>query len=75
MAQAIQIPVKTTPDGEKWLDLESVLGRRVIVRAHEIDLKKNVLDYDGHHVLEAHAKRSVRCKAKGFEITDKILNF
>ena len=73
MAEAIQIPVKTFPDGQKWLDLESVLGRRVILRAHEIDLKKNVEDYDKHHCPEAHAKRSVKCKSKTFSINDKIL--
>lgn len=73
MAQAIQIPVKTYPDGQKWLDLDSVLGRRVVLRAHEIDLHQNVQDYDKHHVLEAHAKGGVKCKAKAYSIDDKIL--
>lgn len=73
MAEAIQVPVKTYSDGQKWLDLDSVLGKRVIVRAHEIDLKKNVQDYDGHHGPEAHAKGSVKCKSKAYEISDKIL--
>lgn len=73
MAEAVQIPVKTFSDGQKWLDLESVLGRRVILRAHEIDVKMNIQDYDGHHVPEAHAKRSIKCKSKCFIIDDKIL--
>ena len=73
MAEAIQVPVKTYHDGEKWLDLEAVLGRRIVLRAHEIDLKKDVQDYDGHHVPEAHAKRSVKCKSKCIVIKDKIL--
>lgn len=73
MAEAIQVPVKTFPDGQKWLDLDSVLGRRVVLRAHEINLKKNVQDYDSHHCPEAHAKGSVKCKSKVYEITDKIL--
>ena len=75
MAQAIQIPIRTSRDGLKWLDLEPVLGKRIVLRAHEIDLKQNVLDYDSHHVLEAHAKGDVRIKSKCIEITDKILNY
>jgi len=74
MAQVIQIPVKKMPDGEIWLNLEAVLGKRVILRAHKIDLKQNVRDYDGHRVPEAHAKSSVRCKPKGFKITDNIFD-
>lgn len=75
MAEAIQIPVKTYPDGKKWLDLDSVLGKRIILRAHEIDLKNNVQDYDKHHGPEAHAKGSVKCKSKCIEITDKIISY
>ena len=43
MADIIKVPVKTFPDGEKWLLLDSVLGKRVTLRAHEITLKQNVL--------------------------------
>ncbi|PIN90670.1 hypothetical protein COU57_02685 [Candidatus Pacearchaeota archaeon CG10_big_fil_rev_8_21_14_0_10_32_14] len=73
MAEVIRIPVHTYPDGQKWLDIDSVLGDRVIMRAHKIDLKQNVQDYDKHHSPEAHAKGSVKCKSKCIEITDKIL--
>ncbi|MFA5724593.1 MAG: hypothetical protein WC979_10145 [Candidatus Pacearchaeota archaeon] len=75
MAQVIPIPIRTSKDGLKWLDLEPVLGKRVVLRAHEIDLKNNVLDYDSHHVLEAHAKGDVRIKSKCIEISEKILTY
>ncbi|MBI2124710.1 hypothetical protein HYT92_02860 [Candidatus Pacearchaeota archaeon] len=75
MVEAIQIPVKTYPDGKKWLNLDAVLGKRVILRAHEIDLKQDVEDYDKHHCPEAHAKGSIKCMAKAYEITDKIIKF
>ena len=42
MQDIIKVPVKTFPDGEKWLLLDSILGRRVTLRAHEITLKENV---------------------------------
>ena len=74
MRQIIQVPVKIYPDGELGLDLEEALGRRVIIRAHEIQLKSNVLDYDGHHVPEAHAKRSIKCKSKMFNVRDKVVS-
>lgn len=72
MAQIVKVPVKIFPDGEKWLLLDSVLGKKVILRAHEIDIKKNVQDYDDHHGPEAHAKESVKCKSKSYDISDKI---
>ena len=72
MPQIIKIPVKVFPDGEKWFLLDSVLGKRVILRAHEIDLKQNVHDYDSHRCPEAHAKESVKCKSKSWDISDKI---
>lgn len=76
MVEAVKVPVKTFPDGQKWLDIGSVLGKRVVLRAHEINLKKKlVLDYDKHRVPEAHAQRSVKCKSKGYEITDKIIEY
>jgi hypothetical protein len=64
MATVIRVPVKRFRDGRVWLLLEEVLGRRVVLRAHEIDLKRNVEDYDAHHGPEAHAKGSVKCCAK-----------
>ncbi|MBI3051868.1 hypothetical protein HYY74_05420 [Candidatus Woesearchaeota archaeon] len=76
MAKIIPIPVKTFPDGSNWLILSDMLGKRVIIRAHEIDLKQNVQDYDAHHCPEAHAKSSVKCRPKGdIDITDKIQNY
>ena len=73
MAETIKIPVKTFPDGKKWLILGSVLGRRIIFRAHSIKLTQNVLDYDGHHNPEAYAKESVKCASRTFKISDKII--
>ncbi len=63
MPDSITIPTKTFPDGEVWLLLEPILGKRVVLRAHEIDVK-NAVDYDSHHCPEAHAKGSVKCKSK-----------
>ena len=56
MASIVKVPIKYFPDGEPWLLLESVLSKRVIFRAHEIDIKGNVKDFDPHHCMEAHAK-------------------
>ena len=73
MAKVVQVPIKIFPDGSKWLLLDSILGARVILRAHEIDMKQNVEDYDKHHCPVAHAKSSVKCKSKAYDITDKVL--
>jgi len=72
MAQFVKVPIKEFSDGTKWLLLDAVLGNRVIVRAHHIDLKQNIPDYDGHHGPEAHTKESVKCKSKVYDISDKI---
>jgi hypothetical protein len=74
MAQIVKVPIKTFSDGETWLLLEPILGKRVVMRAHHIDIKNNVEDYDSHHGPEAHAKESVKCKAKSWDISDKIVN-
>jgi hypothetical protein len=71
-AQVISIPVKTFSDGETWLLLDSVLGKRVTIRAHEIKVKNGVEDYDKHHNSEADAKESVKCKSRSWSIADKI---
>ncbi len=76
MTKVVRVPLKVFPDGSKWLLLEAVLGKRVVLRAHEIDIKKNVQDYDTHHCPEAHAKSSVKCTAKGdIDIQDKIMEY
>lgn len=72
MGNIIKVPIKIFDDGEKWLLLDNILGKRVVLRAHEIDIKENIEDYDKHHCPEAHAKGSVKCKAKTFDISDKI---
>jgi len=74
MAKIIKIPVKIFPDGEHWLLLEPVLGRRVVLRAHEIQVKQNIPDYDSHHGPEVHAKGSVKCKARTWNISDSIVS-
>ena len=74
MADIIKVPVKTFPDGEKWLLLDSALGKRVALRAHEITLKQNVQDYDGHHGPEVNAKESVKCKARSWDISNKVIS-
>ncbi len=69
----VKVPVKTFPDGEKWLLLDSVLGKRVVMRAHHIEIKGNVQDYDGHHGPEANAKESVKCRARGWDISGLVI--
>lgn len=71
----INIPVKKHSNGECWLLFDNVLGRRVIFRAHKIDKeKKQVLDFDGHHVDQATARDSIMCRSKTYDISDKVLN-
>lgn len=72
MAKIIHIPVKVFPDGEQWLMLDSILGKRVVMRAHEINLKQ-AIDYDTHHCPEAHARGSVKCRAKSWDISERIV--
>ncbi|MBI2523493.1 hypothetical protein HYW19_03815 [Candidatus Woesearchaeota archaeon] len=73
MASILKVPIKYFQDGEPWLLLDSVLSKRVIFRAHEIDIKGSVKDFDPHHCMEAHARGSVKCKAKSWDISDKIV--
>lgn len=75
MSSIVKIPIKFFSDGEPWLLLESVLGKRVIFRAHQIQMKGRVQDFDPHHCDEAHARDSVKCKAKSWDISDKIMTF
>ena len=35
---------------------------------------ENVQDYDGHHGPEANAKESVKCKARSWDISSKIIS-
>ena len=44
MASVVKVPIKYFPDGEPWLLLDSVLSKRIIFRAHEIDMKGSVKD-------------------------------
>ena len=70
----VKIPIKEFPDGQVWLLLDTVLGKRVILRAHDISVKKNVMDYDTHHCPEAHAAGSVKCRAKAWDISKDIVS-
>ena len=79
MAQVVQVPIKTFPDGTKWLLLSHIMGKKIRIRAHKIiKNKKQVQDYDDHHidqvvVEEASAKYSIKCASTHIDIYDKIL--
>lgn len=72
----IDIPVKKYPDGSFWLQLSNGLGTKgFIFRADSINKdKKRPQDYDTHHCDQASATGSVKCRAKSYFITDKLLN-
>ncbi len=79
MSQVVQVPVKTFPDGTKWLLLSHVMGKKIRLRAHKIiKNKKKIQDYDDHHIgqvvaEEASAKYSIKCASAHIDIYDKIM--
>lgn len=70
----MDIKVPTTKiDGETWLILHSVLGKKVVFRAADIRNKGQVKDPSDHRVFEAHAEGGVKCRSKQYDITGLLL--
>lgn len=65
----IQIPV-TRIDGETWVLLKKVLGKKVIIRAASIEHKGRKTEPSGHRVDEAHAEGGVKCRSKYWDISN-----
>ena len=69
-----EVPTKNFQDGDEWLLLSRVLGRRVTFRADTIKkCKKRQKDFDDHECDEAYARSSVKCKSRVISVGDKIL--
>ena len=60
---------ETKINGETWLLLNKVLGKKVVFRAYSINHKGRVKDPSDHRVEEAHAEGGVKCKSKCYDIS------
>lgn len=65
----MEVPV-TEIDGEKWLILKAVLGKKVVFRAAAIKHKGRVSEPSGHRVDQADAEGGVKCKSKYYDISN-----
>jgi len=55
-------------DENHWILLRN-LGKKVMIRAVRIDIKRDVTDTDGHRVREAEAEGGVRIRGKLLDVS------
>lgn len=68
----IQVPT-TEIDGDIWLLLNQVLGKKIVFRAHSIEKRKErVKDPSDHRVDEAIAEGGVKCKSKHYALSNYV---
>ncbi len=71
MAKFIEVPTNQIK-GHEWLNITSVLGKRVLICAHSINDPYRGKAPDGHESYFCRAKSGVICKSEEFEIKIKI---
>lgn len=74
MGESVSIPINRLSDGKIWLLIGSVLDQRVVLMADEMSKVHDCIDPDGHG--QAHsigASKSVKCRAKTYDISPRIL--
>lgn len=65
---SVAVPVEEL-DGQKWLLLNRVLDRKIVIQASAIDSPKRITGpHNQHHVFETVAEGGVRARAKRYVI-------